>query len=675
MGFVKLSSMPTPPKLRVSTVQNLRGGLNVHDLAWQISSDQSPEMKNMWWENGVLQSRPGQTTYNNGAVNDYDDTAVHDYDNLKAYGNLYHGWYVIYNPARECFTALAGADPQTSTDILGADGAVFNVEHPEGMFFLYADVLYFKSKGGYYKITVTDEMNAAGLYSLQAGEVEVFVPTILINGNPAEKGAGSLYQPVNRMSLYRKVTYNCKSDTKAIVLPEYVPGGLSTYITVEYLATDGTWSRGTVSSVSAVGETTTLNFTGGFANVVDTTNNVRVTYCVADPEKLITDSYYRSVVDCNIVTVYGGGQGLCVVMAGAESQPNAYFWSGNTQVAMDPTYFPAEHWNLAGDISDPITAFGQQQNMLVIFQGNRIGRTVFATTEIEGRTFITMDYTTVNPMVGCDLPGSVQLVDNNLVFANTRKGVMFIKDTSSAYENNVVQISRNIEQQRVGGGFFYDLNVNAKDQVTSLDDGKRYWLFANSHAWIWDYSLGGSVGESRGLSWFYFDGIQNPSCWFGLEEDLPWYFGRDGYLRRFVTTIIDTYGDDGVWEARGEDYDKLLTLPIQDFGTYEVLKNVVKAIFVVKSSGDAVIDIEYETDYEARKDLTPIITRSPRVWVPRDLTSGRSLKFARFAVTAVRKPRCIHIRHFLVRLKNSSRAETMAFVSAQIYYTLQGVDR
>ena len=153
MGFVKLSNMPTPPKLRVSTVQNLRGGLNVHDLAWQISSDQSPDMKNMWWENGVLQSRPGQTTYNNGAVNDYDDTAVHDYDNLKAYGNLYHGWYVIYNPARECFTALAGADPQTSTDILGADGEVFNVEHPEGMFFLYADVLYFKSKGGYYKIT------------------------------------------------------------------------------------------------------------------------------------------------------------------------------------------------------------------------------------------------------------------------------------------------------------------------------------------------------------------------------------------------------------------------------------------------------------------------------------------------------------------------------------------
>ena len=675
MGFVKLSGMPDPPRLRVSTVQNLRGGLNVHDLAWQISADQSPEMKNMWWENGVLQSRPGQTTYNNGVVNAVDDTAPHEYEYLRAYGFLYHDWYVIYNPARNCFTALSGADPRESRDILGADGALFQVEHPDGMFFLYADVLYYKSRGGYYRITMTEETDDSGRHLLQASSVEIFVPTILINGSPSEKGSGNQYQPVNRLSLYRKATYNGGSSTTKIVLPEYVPADLSEYVTVEYLTSNGAWKSASVASLSAVADTTTVNLSGSLTDIVDTTNNIRVTYSVADPTENVSDNFYKSVADCNIVTVYGGGTGLCVVMAGASSQPNAYFWSGNTQVGMDPTYFPAEHWNLAGDISDPITAFGQQQNMLVIFQSNRVGRTALNTVEIDGRVRITMDYTTVNPMVGCDVPGSVQLVDNNLVFCNTRKGVLYIKDTSSAYENNIVSVSRNVEQQRTAGGFFYDLTGSSAKQVTSLDDGQRYWLFANSHAWIWDYSLGGSVGDTKGLSWFYFDGIQSPACWFGMEEDLPWYFGRDGYLRRFVTTVTDVYDENGIWSARGEDFDKLLTLPIQDFGTYEVLKNVVKAIFVVKSSGDATINIEYETDYEARTDLTPIVTRSARIWIPRDLTFGRSLKFSRFAVTAVRKPRCIHIRHFLARLKNSGRAETIAFVSAQIYYTLQGVDR
>ena len=556
MAFVKLSNMPSPPKLRVSTVQNLSGGLNLHDLAWQLKADQSPEMKNMWWENGVLQSRPGQTTYNTGAVKPVDADDGRTYD-IRAYDKPYHGWYVIYNPVRKCFTALSSTKVTYFVDIVakGSD-VVFPVDYPDGMFFQYNDVLYFKSKGAYYKIVATEDTDpdsGSGLPVLGVEFVIEFVPTVLINGDPATKGAGSLYQPVNLMSAYRKATYNCKSTTKAIVLPEFVPSSLETKVKVEYLNSSGVWTQIAVSSLSAVADTTTLNFTNGFSGVLDTTNNVRVTYKVED------EGRSQGLWDCNIVTVYGGGRDLCVVMSGASNQPNAYYWNGNTSTEMHPAYFPAEHYNLAGDISDPITAFGQQQNMLVIFQKNRIGRTALSTTEIDGRTFITMDYTTVNPLVGCDVPGTVQLVDNNLVFCNSRKGVMFIKDTSSAYENNVVQISRNIEQ-RSAGGFFYDLTVNTVNQVTSYDDGKRYYVFANSHAWIWDYSLGGSAGEPQGLSWFYFDGLYAPACWFGVGDDMPMYFGRDGYLRRFETTAVDTYADDGVtWATRGEDYEKLLT--------------------------------------------------------------------------------------------------------------------
>lgn len=57
---------------------------------------------------------------------------------------------------------------------------------------------------------------------------------------------------------------------------------------------------------------------------------------------------YNSIMDCAYAAVFGGNRDLCVVLGGCPAQPNAYFWSGNTPLAMDPTYFPMSHYNLAG---------------------------------------------------------------------------------------------------------------------------------------------------------------------------------------------------------------------------------------------------------------------------------------------------------------------------------------
>ena len=77
MAFVRLSNMPSPPTLRCANVQAPIGGLNIKDISWLVSANQSPEMKNMWWEDGALRSRPEQMIYNNGMIKDIgDDTAV-----------------------------------------------------------------------------------------------------------------------------------------------------------------------------------------------------------------------------------------------------------------------------------------------------------------------------------------------------------------------------------------------------------------------------------------------------------------------------------------------------------------------------------------------------------------------------------------------------------------------
>lgn len=138
-------------------------------------------------------------------------------------------------------------------------------------------------------------------------------------------------------------------------------------------------------------------------------NTVEVLYYKENPKA------YNSVMDCPYATVFGGNRDLCVVVGGCTAQPNAYFWSGNTQLAMDPTYFPMSQYNFAADASEGITGFGKQQNMLVIFKEHSVGRATYGTAKVNGREQITMDYTRINSRIGCDLPWTIQLVENNLV--------------------------------------------------------------------------------------------------------------------------------------------------------------------------------------------------------------------------------------------------------------------
>ena len=60
------------------------------------------------------------------------------------------------------------------------------------------------------------------------------------------------------------------------------------------------------------------------------------------------------------------------------------------------------------------------------------------------RKVIEIDYTAINSRTGCDLPWSIQLIENNLCFCNTEQGVHIVLDSSAALENNVVGISRKI---------------------------------------------------------------------------------------------------------------------------------------------------------------------------------------------------------------------------------------
>ena len=365
---------------------------------------------------------------------------------------------------------------------------------------------------------------------------------------------------------------------------------------------------------------------------------------------------YNSIMDCAYAAVFGGNRDLCVVLGGCPAQPNAYFWSGNTQLAMDPTYFPMSHYNLAGDASDAITGFGKQQNMLIILQEHAVGRATYGTEKINEREQITMNYTRINSRIGCDLPWTIQLVENNLVFCNRRDGVHLIRDSSAAYENNIVCISRKVNGDTYRHGLTWALRQADADLVCSVDTDRKYLVVYQGEAYEWDYTL----SEYQNPTWFYHTNLK-AVCFAHLNEQL-WEFSTSA-LYSFERSFMD----------EGEAIEKVYRFPTQHFGSYDRLKTVKSVVFSTRADANTRTRITWGCDYGTREDASPIIADAYRL-VPRDL-SRRALGGGLYARVARRKPGYHNIHHFTMTLSNDDVGKDLSIVSAQIFYVFCGRTR
>ena len=508
-----------------------------------------------------------------------------------------------------------------------------------GSFFRYGDCLYYKNWGGFYRIR-----HQAGSGTPFAAEdmrdpALAWTPVILLNTDP-ETGAGTAYQPENRLSPRKRVRYNAKAGVAVYHLPV---GEVDAVVSVRV---DGAERYDCTFDLTAG----TVTFSAP-PPVSDppVTNTVEITYSKANPQAM------QSITDCAYAVTAGSGNSLCILLGGSEAQPNAVFWNGNDAYGMNPGYFPADSYNLCGETEDPVTGFGKQYDDLILFQSHSIGKLVFQVEAVDGRDSILFAYQRINAHIGCDLPRSIQLVENNLVFCNTRRGVHILRSASAALENNVACISDNVNGS-ASAGLLADLR--REGTACSTDDDSRYWLGVGDHVYLWDYS----VSTADRPSWFYFSGVAGAAY---FRDDANHLYHLDARGR--VTGLARTFSD------YGEAIDKYYTFPTQSFGSYDRLKDILYLLVVVRSDTDTEVLLRYDTDYERRVDPEPIRSYAWRL-SPRNL-SRRCLATARYGHVAKRTPGCKHVRHFSMTLGNREAGEDLAIVSAQIYFRYQGKER
>ena len=619
MARVTLSQMPAPPKEYTVDYPRLDGGLNTWDLSYRLNANESPDMINLWWKNGALSSRDGQLF-----VSDEEIGA-----GRTAYESLFYD-HAFFHIGDNLYSAYI---PDTDAVVLQRDGVKLmplreGVGEGAGTWFRYGDKLYYKNKGGFYRIGVDGE-------SVSCSDVEIYTPTILLDTDPAT-GEGQAYQSENRLTGQKNVWYSTVSGVSEYYLPE------KNITSVDQVLVDGVvpeegYSVDPVEGIVTFGAEP-------MHHVPAVRNTVCITYTKENPEA------YKSVMDCCHAAVYGADQDVCIVLAGSKAQPNAYFWCGRHEV-MDPGYFPAEQYNLAGDAQDKITGFGKQQNMLVIFKERSVGRSSMGAKEkCNDWEKLSMNYAAINAAIGCDLPESIQLIENNLVFASTKNGVCIVRDSSAAYENNIMPISRKVDNGLI------ELLQKAEN-VCSYDDGERYWIAADGDVYCWDYTL----SKYTDPVWFRFTNIHAKS-----------------FLSAGRTTMhLDNRGRVTIMQRYFHDYGKAIEkkyrFAAQYLGSYDRLKDITGVIFAVRGDTSTFLDVAYITDYENRQDPVPVRSSSWRL-SPRDL-AFRDLSVNPFTTVARRKPGCRHVRHFTMELSNNRFGMDMAVISAQVFYRYQGRDR
>ena len=683
--YVKLNGAPSPKREYVLDYSNLCGGINLWDPDYRLKSNESPEMKNLLWRNGMLCSRKGQRflcEYQLG-------------QGFAAYPRLWHGCIFAHIGANIfCFrveearseSSASGAETtdatisdvyprlnESGTETAAESGFVASpillatgIPKIRGTFFTFSDKLYYKTRGAYKEISANQ---VDGQWSFSCNEVFPYEPVIVINANPAT-GAGDLYQPENRMSSRKTVWYNAVDGAKTYYLP--VKAERVTYVEVGgYHVTSG-WSYD--PQYGRVLFDVAPPVTDPPAN-----NTVRITYELDNTEA------QKSIDDCRYVAVYGGTGELCVVMAGSEDQPNAYFWSGNSSLKMDASYFPMEQVQLAGSSEERITAFGKQQDNLIIFKEGSVGKTTLGTQTINGRIFIDLPYVPVNASIGCDLPWSIQLVENNLVFTN-RKGIYMLLDTTPANENSIVSLSRKINGSAERPGYLFDVGARSQsaeggsgegasatisgvypslnggenswvdeDLVCSCDDGTHYYLTAGGHTWAWNYELSGW----KDPSWFLLTNTDAVALI--CEAGEIYHVDRAGR----VTGLHNYYND------YGEAIERLFRFPTMNFGSYDCRKNVNSVLVTLGAYELEDTELWYLTDYEERKDLTNLRVVDAGKYDDERVVGTRP-DSKRVPAVFRRRPMCRRVLHFTMKLINSNLNEDFELVGAQVFYNVQG---
>lgn len=443
------------------SLPQLNGGINLREQPFKIEDNQSPDMLNVWFKDRILSSRWGQKLIRSLE------------SDILSVSPMYKDAFIFNLPGK----LLKWEEEDSVTEIA-------TVSQNAGTFLLYGDFLYFIDEVNIYKIDSSFSVSA----------ITPYIPTVYINAAPDFSTSDAL-DSYNLLGAGFKVTYNGDAATTIYKLP--------------ITGLDATTPQVLVNGESSTAFTySALNGTVTFTSAPSAgTNNVEIT-----AYKTVSGSKQK-ILNCKVFIAFGGESQSLGGGTRIFAMKNANFpytiWRSGLGANQGPgiTYFPDSAVENLDQNSEIITAAAKQGGSLIVFKE----RSVFSIGyEFDGAD-VYYPIKEINSSIGCDMPLSIQLIDNSLIFFNSLSGGYALISIDGSNENAIKPISGNINGGASSG--LLDMDENDLKAATSVDFSRKYWLNVGSYAFLWDYDISPYYNYSdyekaqHRLTWYRFDNI------------------------------------------------------------------------------------------------------------------------------------------------------------------------
>ncbi len=544
---------------RVS-VPELNGGVNVSVPPHLIADNQLADIRNMWYRDGVLKTRPRLV---GRAAGTFNEKAYFRSGSIGPYGYILHddaGYAsIVNNEGAFLWVASLGGGTLMPAAL---NGKVFDRCSDRSM------LLYHRSNA---------EPDNSGVYILgkdsdnnwakdESGEqvqgrtekLDPYVPAVMMNGRPQAtplgEAKGDQFEPYNMLCDEYICKFTPDGENGYFMLP--FKGDTVVEITTHFFS-DATGEYETIKHslsyneekdiyINTVGNVTTNSavYSPTLGAVWFYRNDIEVGNGTPNPD--VAEAFPKGTDNSIIVRMrrkrddftasrntilnmrfsewFGGdAEGLSggtrLFVSGNPDKPNLVHWSALN----DPTYFPENNYAYVGDANGAVTAFGKQSNMLVIFKTDG----VYYTTYNRGATVTAEDIETqrvvdieaaaaVFPMIeisnglGCDCPATVQLCNNRLVWLNSDGRVYGLFSAGAYSERNLRVLSLQIEKKLRA----FSKEVLRAASATCYED--HYLLLIDNQIFAMDYS---SYGFSYYSSFSTDEKAQKNVAWYCWDTD------------------------------------------------------------------------------------------------------------------------------------------------------------
>lgn len=587
------------PKLNAKASNTLKindfsGGINLRDGLTEILDNQSTDVTNMYWKDGIMKTRPAsdfkyQIPHDGfkptSAGQNFTETKVENATIIMT-GKLYrmvsrHDWYNKsvdgQNWSSEVshlsFAWVNGTEYEALPTITSETGTTFTnyfvAQHKKDIFCFCKTS---DNEGVIYKLG-TDTW-------AKVNEDEMYVPVVLTHAKPQDNFMPSvetliadgavMLEGFNLLSgTYKMIwstvnkrllgTWGQDPDTHlmrgyALLYPingeQYAgkkvvakitskSGTVYTHevtLTGDPLAQE-TINRGDDVYLRVAGRMITFSSDASHSNpatvseedYVEDNMEIIAPYIITEKETQKVFSMTQSEWFGGDALGISGGTRLFLCGNTNNDEKSLVLWSGLD----NPLYFPENCYAYVGNSNQAVTGFGRQNDTLVIFKERETYYTQYMqNTNITAEDLINqniVDYAAssvyfpmvqLHPNIGCDLPDTIQLCRNRLVWASTTGKVYTLMAQNQYSERNIYELSGMIENKLIKESL---LNSCA------CDWNGYYLLFAGNSVYAMDYESYGYVYASSynktedaniKIPWWYWTLNNNVSSAFTVDNDV-----------------------------------------------------------------------------------------------------------------------------------------------------------